>query len=186
MAQVGVFLVADALFIGAQQVGHYLQEIRSHWGSEAGLECINSNICENVLFWSGIWRWDLPTVTIFSYLSTLRSQLHTCFWWWITPSYTFHYFEVCYVWAFFYHMALRNYSRSDLLLNFVKIFVLFVMYILCRFNRLRITLVYIVYFAGNIETCCPLVYSLLVHLFLCHQSKMRDKRLSMMSLISLG
>ncbi|XP_057474343.1 rhodanese-like domain-containing protein 11, chloroplastic [Actinidia eriantha] len=27
---VGLFLVADALFIGAQQVGHYLQDIRSH------------------------------------------------------------------------------------------------------------------------------------------------------------
>ncbi|OMO50916.1 hypothetical protein COLO4_37865 [Corchorus olitorius] len=27
---VGVIVVADALFIGAQQVGHYLQEIRSH------------------------------------------------------------------------------------------------------------------------------------------------------------
>ncbi|KAB1217267.1 Rhodanese-like domain-containing protein 11, chloroplastic [Morella rubra] len=27
---VGIFLVADALFIGAQQVGHYLQDIRSH------------------------------------------------------------------------------------------------------------------------------------------------------------
>uniref|UniRef100_A0A2P2M0M0 Rhodanese-like domain-containing protein 11ic isoform X1 n=2 Tax=Rhizophora mucronata TaxID=61149 RepID=A0A2P2M0M0_RHIMU len=27
---VGVFLVADALFIGAQQVGRYIQEIRSH------------------------------------------------------------------------------------------------------------------------------------------------------------
>lgn len=27
---IGVFLVADALFIGAQQIGHYLQEIRTH------------------------------------------------------------------------------------------------------------------------------------------------------------
>ncbi|CAK7336739.1 unnamed protein product [Dovyalis caffra] len=27
---VGVFLVADALFIGAQQVGHYIQDIRAH------------------------------------------------------------------------------------------------------------------------------------------------------------
>ncbi|KAK9278499.1 hypothetical protein L1049_028065 [Liquidambar formosana] len=27
---VGVFLLADALFLGAQQVGHYLQDIRSH------------------------------------------------------------------------------------------------------------------------------------------------------------
>ncbi|MFQ6669337.1 hypothetical protein Gotur_034634, partial [Gossypium turneri] len=27
---VGVFVVADALFIGAQQVGRYLQNIRSH------------------------------------------------------------------------------------------------------------------------------------------------------------
>ncbi|CAL5203261.1 unnamed protein product [Lathyrus oleraceus] len=27
---IGLFLVADALFIGAQQVGHYLQEIRTH------------------------------------------------------------------------------------------------------------------------------------------------------------
>ncbi|MBA0773142.1 hypothetical protein Gotri_008440 [Gossypium trilobum] len=27
---VGVFVVADALFIGAQQVGRYLQDIRSH------------------------------------------------------------------------------------------------------------------------------------------------------------
>lgn len=29
--QVGVFLAADALFIGAQQVGRYIQAIRSHW-----------------------------------------------------------------------------------------------------------------------------------------------------------
>ncbi|KAG7954403.1 hypothetical protein I3843_11G015400 [Carya illinoinensis] len=27
---VGIFLVADALFFGAQQVGHYLQDLRSH------------------------------------------------------------------------------------------------------------------------------------------------------------
>ncbi|XP_062168873.1 rhodanese-like domain-containing protein 11, chloroplastic [Alnus glutinosa] len=27
---VGIFIVADALFLGAQQVGHYLQDIRSH------------------------------------------------------------------------------------------------------------------------------------------------------------
>lgn len=27
---IGVFLVADALFIGAQQIGRYLQEIRTH------------------------------------------------------------------------------------------------------------------------------------------------------------
>ncbi|CAJ2644522.1 unnamed protein product [Trifolium pratense] len=27
---IGLFLVADALFIGAQQIGHYLQEIRTH------------------------------------------------------------------------------------------------------------------------------------------------------------
>ncbi|KAK6940417.1 Rhodanese-like domain [Dillenia turbinata] len=27
---VGVFLVADALFLGAQQIGHYLQDLRSH------------------------------------------------------------------------------------------------------------------------------------------------------------
>ncbi|KAH1074708.1 hypothetical protein J1N35_027036 [Gossypium stocksii] len=30
ICQVGVFVVADALFIGAQQVGRYLQDIRSH------------------------------------------------------------------------------------------------------------------------------------------------------------
>ncbi|XVF14393.1 hypothetical protein REPUB_Repub09cG0054900 [Reevesia pubescens] len=30
LLQVGVFVVADALFIGAQQVGRYLQDIRSH------------------------------------------------------------------------------------------------------------------------------------------------------------
>lgn len=37
-AQVGVFLAADALIIGAQQVGRYIQDIRSHWDSVAALE----------------------------------------------------------------------------------------------------------------------------------------------------
>lgn len=30
LAQVAVFLAADALFIGAQQLGRYIQELRSH------------------------------------------------------------------------------------------------------------------------------------------------------------